>query len=167
MSPEPRIELLSSKKLIGKSVRMSLAEDKTGDLWKDVMSNVIQENSITLAPRYSVQLYEPGYFKKFDQSTMFTKWACMEIVELKNIPNSFETFDLPGGLYAVFDFKGASSDFSKMAQYIYGQWLPNSEYELDHRPHFELLGNNYQNNHRDSEEEVWIPIKNRSIQNKG
>jgi len=43
--------------------------------------------------------------------------------------------------------------------YIMSQWLPNSKYILDHRPHFELLGAKYKNNSPDSEEEVWIPIK--------
>ncbi|MFM9945765.1 MAG: GyrI-like domain-containing protein, partial [Bacteroidia bacterium] len=42
---------------------------------------------------------------------------------------------------------------------IYGTWIPNSEYNLDNRPHFEILGEKYKNNHPDSEEEIWIPIK--------
>ncbi len=37
--------------------------------------------------------------------------------------------------------------------------LPNSEYELENRPHFEVLGEKYKNNDPNSEEEIWIPIK--------
>jgi len=37
--------------------------------------------------------------------------------------------------------------------------LPNSDYELDNRPHFEILGKKYKNNSADSEEEIWIPVK--------
>jgi AraC family transcriptional regulator len=38
--------------------------------------------------------------------------------------------------------------------------LPLSkEYELDDRPHFEILGDKYKNNDPNSEEEIWIPIK--------
>ncbi|NHF60309.1 GyrI-like domain-containing protein [Flavobacteriaceae bacterium TP-CH-4] len=163
MPSEPRLELLSSKKLVGKSVRMSLIENRTRELWNGFMKDVVGENSITTTTRYSVQLYDLGYFKNFDPHNTFTKWACMEADKLQNIPNGFEIFDLPAGLYAVFDFKGLSSDFPKMAQFIYNHWLPNSDYEPDHRPHFELLGEKYRNNHPDSEEEVWVPIKRKEV----
>jgi AraC family transcriptional regulator len=39
------------------------------------------------------------------------------------------------------------------------EWLPNSAYALDDRPHFEALGEQYKNNDPNSEEEIWIPIK--------
>ena len=65
---------------------------------------------------------------------------------------------LKGGLYAVFDYKGSSSNNS-IFQYIFSEWLPNSEYLIDHRPHFEILGSKYKNNDPNSEEEIWIPIK--------
>lgn len=65
---------------------------------------------------------------------------------------------LPKGLYPVFDYTGNSADPS-IFQYIYGDWIPNSEYELDDRPHFEALGARYANDDPLSEEEVWIPIK--------
>jgi AraC family transcriptional regulator len=37
--------------------------------------------------------------------------------------------------------------------------LPNSNYHLDDRPHFEILGEKYKNADPGSEEEIWIPIK--------
>ena len=69
-----------------------------------------------------------------------------------------ETYSLAGGLYAVFDYKGSSTDPS-IFQHIFGTWLPNSEYMLDDRPHFEVLGDKFKNNDPNSEEEIWIPIK--------
>jgi len=65
---------------------------------------------------------------------------------------------LPGGLYAVFDYKGSSND-PGIFQYIFGTWLPGSEYDIDDRPHFEVLGENYKTNDPNSEEEIWIPIR--------
>jgi len=70
-----------------------------------------------------------------------------------------ETFTLSGGEYAVFDYKGSSDDSSIFFQYIFMTWLPNSEYKLDNRPHFEVLGEKDKNNDSNSEEEIWIPIK--------
>jgi AraC family transcriptional regulator len=37
--------------------------------------------------------------------------------------------------------------------------LPASGYELDDRPHFEILGERYKNNDPDSEEELWFPVR--------
>jgi len=65
---------------------------------------------------------------------------------------------LKGGLYAVFDYKGSSNDIS-IFQYIFGTWLQNSDFLLDDRPHFEVLGDKYKNADPNSEEEIWIPIK--------
>ena len=69
-----------------------------------------------------------------------------------------ETFVLPEGQYAVFQYKGLSSDNS-IFQYIFGTWLPGSDYVLDDRPHFEVLGDKYKNNDPASEEEIWVPIQ--------
>jgi AraC family transcriptional regulator len=68
-----------------------------------------------------------------------------------------ETFTLTDGLYAVFDYKCSSNDHS-IFQYIYGTWLQNSDYLLA-RPHFEILGDKYQNNDPTLEEEIWVAIK--------
>jgi AraC family transcriptional regulator len=62
------------------------------------------------------------------------------------------------GLYAVFNYKGSNMDHS-IFEYIFRSWLPDSEYYLDNRPHFEVLGDKYKNNDPSSEEEIWIPIK--------
>ena len=74
------------------------------------------------------------------------------------VPEGMKTFILEGGLYAVFDYKGSSADPS-IFQYIFSQWIPQSNYSVDNRPHFEVLGARYKNNDPDSEEEIWIPIK--------
>jgi AraC family transcriptional regulator len=72
-----------------------------------------------------------------------------------------EKLELPGGLYAVFSYRGKASDASDTFKYIYYEWLPTSEYFLDDRPHFEILGEKYKNEHPDSEEEIWIPVKSK------
>jgi AraC family transcriptional regulator len=44
-------------------------------------------------------------------------------------------------------------------QYILGAWLPSSNYDLDDRIFFCEMGKNYQNTSPDSEELVYIPIR--------
>jgi AraC family transcriptional regulator len=160
MNQQPRIERLEPKKLIGKSLRMSLVNNKTFELWSSFMS---QKDSIKnkLSPDfYNIQVYEQLLnMNDFSPKTEFEKWAAVEVADFGEVPDGMKTYILQGGLYAVFVHKGLASDFPKTLQYILGYWLPKSEYQLDHREHFEILGEKYKKDDSQSEEEVWIPIK--------
>jgi AraC family transcriptional regulator len=154
---QPRIETLLEKKLIGKNIKTSLADNKTGELWRTFMPRRKEiKNNIT-NDLYSLQVYEPTHFINFDPTKEFVKWALVEVENFDSIPNDMEAFTLKGGQYAVFRHKGSSKD-NKIFQFIFSHWLPNSDYFLDSRPHFEILGDKYKNDDENSEEEIWIPI---------
>lgn len=159
---QPRIETLPEKKLVGKSLRMSLAQNRTAQLWKSFMPERKMIKNTVGSELFSMQVYDKSLdFKDFNPQTEFTKCAMIETTSFENIPENMETRILEGGLYAVFVHQGMAKDFPKTAQYIFNQWLPNSNYELDQREHFELLGEKYNPINENSEEEVWIPIKQR------
>lgn len=152
---QPRILELQPKTLAGKQQRMSLVHNQTGLLWQRFMPQRTQLAAVNNL-LYSLQVYNADYFTAFNPANEFTKWALAEVNDVTNLPAGFESFHLPGGLYAVFDHKGSGTE---IFQQIFSQWLPQSEYELDDRPHFEVLGEKYKNNSADSEEEIWIPVK--------
>lgn len=155
---EPRIENLKQKKLVGLSMKLSLANYNIVALWKrfgprrNEIKNNLNNESISLA------IYTPNHFKDFSPSNEFERWATIEVSDFDEVPPGMDTFELQGGLYAVFDYKGLNTD-NAIYRYIFEDWLPDSIYKLDHRPHFEVLGAKYKNNDPDSEEEIWIPIK--------
>ncbi len=153
----PRIETLSEKKLIGNHLKMSLTNNKTSQLWEQFGPKIKTIENRTSIDKISMQVYNSGYYDKFNPENEFEKWATVEVESFSNIPSGMESFTLPGGMYAVFDYKGSSSD-SSIFQYIFWEWLPSSPYGIDDRPHFEVLGKNYKNNDLNSEEEIWIPI---------
>ena len=158
-----RIEKLQEKKLLGQSLRMSLLENRTFELWSGFMPHRKQVTNQMGNDLYSMQVYDQNInFKDFNSSTTFTKWAAVEVSDFNIIPETLNSYVLQGGLYAVFIHKGPSSSFPKTAQYIFGQWLPASDYELDKREHFELISGNSKPNDPASEEEVWIPIRAKS-----
>lgn len=154
----PRIEHLEKKQLIGQRLKMSIAANKTGQLWGQFAPRIKEIAHRASADKISLQTYPLGYFQAFDPQAEFEKWAAVEVTDSSELPEGMETFALNGGLYAVFDFKGSSADPS-IFQYIYTEWLPGSGYVLDDRPHFEVLGPKYRNNDPTSEEEIWIPVK--------
>jgi AraC family transcriptional regulator len=155
----PEIKFLSEKKLVGNRLKMSLAENKTHELWRGFMPRRKEIKNNVSAELFSMQVYDASFdFKKFDPLIPFEKWAAVEVTDFNSIPPGMEKYTLSGGRYAVFIHKGSSTDLSTF-QFIFGSWLPASGFDLDHREHFELLGDKYKNNQPDSEEEIWIPIK--------
>jgi AraC family transcriptional regulator len=155
---QPRIENINQKKLIGKRVTMSFAGNKTFQFWHSFMPGRKEIQNSIGTDLYSIEVYDPSYFDPFDPHKEFEKWAAIEVTGFDTLPDDMETFTLPGGLYAVFFYKGPGTD-TNIFEYIFRTWLPDSNYSLDHRPHFEILGEKYKNNDPDSEEEIWIPVK--------
>jgi AraC family transcriptional regulator len=159
---EPRIEILSEKKLIGESLKMSFTENRTFELWSGFMPRRKEIINAIGSDLLSLQIYSPLFFERFNPGADFEKWAAVEVTNFDSVPEGMETFTLAGGLYAVFVYHGAASAGAETFRYILGTWLPASEYILDNRPHFELLGEKYKNEDPDSEEEIWIPIRRRT-----
>ncbi|MDR6846016.1 GyrI-like domain-containing protein [Flavobacterium granuli] len=152
----PRIENLPEKKLIGIRLQTSIINNKTHELWRSFMPRRGEIQNQISSDLFAVQIYEPSYFEDFNPSAVFEKWATLEVTNFNNIPAEMESFTLSGGLYAVFELKG--HDIA-IFDYIFRTWIPNSKYDLDSRPHFEILGAKYKKDNPNSEEEIWIPIK--------
>ena len=154
-----RIETLSEKKLVGNRLKMTFANNRTVELWRNFMKRRREIKNNLTSEMISMQVYDKSLdFVNFNLQTIFEKWATVEVLDFDNIPDKMEAFLLEGGLYAVFIHKGSTTDTSTF-DYIFTNWLPKSNYILDNRPHFELLGEKYKNGDPDSEEEIWIPIK--------
>ena len=155
-----RIENTNEKRLIGQHIKSSLSVNRTNELWQKFMPrrNEIRNKQGNIL--YSIQVSDSSYnFSNFNADALFEKWAAVEVESIDNIPEGMESFILPGGLYAVFFHKGAASTGHVTFRYIFERWLPSSEYKLDNRPHFEILGEKYKNQDPASEEEIWIPVK--------
>lgn len=155
---QPSIRTLKSKQLIGLSISMSVIDNKTGQLWGSFMPRLKEIDGRIGQDKISMQVYPATYHQNFNPAKEFVKWATVEVSHIDHMPEGMQSFELDGGLYAVFDYKGSSSDPS-IFQYIFSEWLPKSGYQLDVRPHFEVLGEKYKNNDPNSEEEIWIPIR--------
>ena len=154
------IKTLAEKKLIGKRITMNLANNRTFELWKSFMPRRKEISNSIGTDLYSVQVFDPYVdFAHFNQDTLHEKWAAIEVSDFNSVPEGMEVITLPAGIYAVFIHKGPASAGAHTFKYIFGTWIPHSDYVLDDRPHFEILGEKYKNEDPDSEEEVWIPIR--------
>lgn len=159
---KPRIEILPEKKVVGIRLNMSLAKDQTRALWMSFSPRKKEIKNLMGSELLSIEIYSnPDFFINFSPEKEFEKWAALEVQSFEGVPIGMETLVIPEGLYAVFHYKGKPSEAKGTFQHIYGIWLPNSEYDLDQRPHFALMGDKYKGEDPESEEEFWIPIRNK------
>ncbi|MFA5326766.1 MAG: GyrI-like domain-containing protein [Prolixibacteraceae bacterium] len=157
---EPRIVTIPPKKMVGRKQRMSLTANRTVELWQFLMPRQKEIRNKLNSDLFSVQIFDQDFdFKYFTPETEFEKWAAVEVSDYLKIQDGMETLNVPEGLYAVFDYKGAANNFAPMFHYIFGTWIPASGYEVDKRPHFDVLGEKYKGNDPTSEEEIWVPLK--------
>ncbi|MFC3880455.1 GyrI-like domain-containing protein [Algoriphagus namhaensis] len=159
--PSPRIQTLNRQVLLGEYLEMSVVQNRTRELWTSFGPKIKNIENRKGEERFSLQIYPKDYFQHFDPMKVFTKWAAVPVVEEKE-QNGLRLLILEKGLYAVFDYRGMPGD-SSIFQYIYQEWLPKLGFTLADRPHFEVLGPNYQNGSSESEEEIWIPIEMQKV----
>lgn len=152
---QPTLQTIPPKKLIGIKLTMSFVDNKTGQLWQRFMPRRQEITNNLSSELISIQVYPADF--DFSPQKEFVKWAAIEVSDFNNVPEQMETFELPAGQYAVFRYKGSSTD-TRIFQYIFDEWLPMSAYRVDNRPHFEVLGAKYKNASPESEEEIWVPV---------
>ena len=157
---EPRIETLNETKVVGKGTRMSLKQNTTAQLWSEFMPLISDIGDTLDASLWSVEVYpDLDFFNNFDPTREFEKWAAVPVTATASKPANMRDLLIPAGRYAVFNYKGKPSEAFEFYGHIYGTWIPNSKYSLDHRPHLAVMGSGYKGEHPESEEEIWIPVK--------
>jgi len=156
----PRIEIIEEKILLGMSMEMSIIKNKTFDLFSTFMPRKKEVSNSIGTDVLDLIIYPKDYFLKFNPTTHFTKWALVEVSDLENTPTEMEYFILPKGKYAVFS-SPVSDNNQEIFTNIYTKWLPNSIYNLDDRPHFDILNEQIQRKDSTATQEIWIPIKNK------
>lgn len=159
MKLSPHIETIIKKYLVGLSCEMSLIENKTEALFSSFMPIRKQVANKINAPIFEVLLYKAAYFSNFNPNNTFTKWANTAMSYCNSKLESFIPLEIPSGLYAVFTFNGLVEQFYKYIEQIFTIWLPDSIYNLDQRPHFNILNDAFKKGDTHTEEVIYIPIQ--------
>lgn len=160
-SMEPRIVEVAERKLVGMKTETCLMDNQIPTLWKTFMPQRMTIKNSLLTGFFAVHERDMSVsFASFTPATVYTSWAAIEVSAQEQIPEGMEARMLSGGLYAIFIHKGPAQNFKATMDFIYGQWLPNSPYEMDIRDQFEIMAEDYLGpQHPEAEEEVWVPIR--------
>ncbi|WP_370097143.1 GyrI-like domain-containing protein [Xanthomarina gelatinilytica] len=155
------IKTVNDRLVVGMKANMSFKtmQEETGNLAKQFMPRRNEISSRIGTHVFSIQDFGDFLLKNITALTEFEKWVGVEVSNFDHVPEGMETFVLKAGTYAVFTYKGAMQDVPKFKQSIFKDWLPNSNYQLDTRAHFEILPENYSKDLHATEEDFWIPIK--------
>ena len=146
-----RFENLQALSLRGQFVtNPDFSPVETSSLWRGFRSRLKELNFSEDQTLWSVQLHNPEHPGKIAQ-----RWAAAPAHLLSG---EMEKLEIPGGLYAVFLYRGGMAGFESFLIDAFQQKLPSLSLALDKRPHFQLLGKNFNPFSEDSEEEVWIPV---------
>lgn len=145
--------------IIGMHAIMSYTNYNAAMVWQRFMPRLKEVSHTLNRDLYSIQVFSKSYWEKFNPSATFTKWVGVPVSQIDRVPIDMDVMIIPAGRYAVFTFVGNEQMAPAFFEKIYSEWLLNSIYDLDDRPHFEILGTKYKRSDPTSEETVWIPIK--------
>lgn len=159
MTTTPTIITLEESIYIGISSEMSAKNDHTNGLWSQFMPRRREVNPAIGAELYSLAIYPKDYFKAYDNAASFQKWAAVKSNETALVPNGMQRLIVPEGNYAKFTHKGPLDEILQTFQYIFGEWLPQSPFSIDMRPHIAMMDHRYEPYDGNSEEDIFIPIR--------
>lgn len=154
-----REEMIDTKTMMGHMTETCFAEDKTSQLWRGFKPQVSRIPQRRNQSTVSLQVYPSGFFRNVDPRRLFQKWALAEVEENAPCPEGLQTLTLSSGRYAVFHYRGPVSEAPGLFSYLLTDWMKDSPFDLDERPHFEILGPDYNALAEESEELIYIPIK--------
>jgi AraC family transcriptional regulator len=150
----PVIKSINAIYLIGLSKEINRSEShKIVELWKSFMPIASGMKAGKSTAYFAVQIYQD--FSGNEKP--YTIWAATEKAQHKTVPDQLKHLQIPSGLYAVVELHGM--DIAGLYQNFMSAWLPQSDYTIDNRPHFQIMGEDYKNGSPDSKEHVCIPIK--------
>lgn len=157
----PEIESLHAMRVVGIHRTMSFADPAMRELWQAFRPRTKEIGGRASEDFVSVRVFERPVKGAPTLESRFEQWAAVEVTHFGEVPEGMDSHTLGGGPYVRFTYRGRASDFAMAARYIYGEWLPASDYEVDDREHVEILGPAYRPDDPHATEKVWIPVRRR------
>ena len=95
----------------------------------------------------------------------FRYMAAVEVKDNETVPKGMVAVEIPAKEYAVFTHKGPIDEIGKTYDYIYGTWLPESDFEADGCHDFEYYDERFNDQNpmdKDSEVDIYVPVKTKA-----
>lgn len=155
LSMEPEIITQAAIKLVGIANQYDNADLSLSRLWSGFAP---YRNKITnRIGDYSFGIYE-SYEEKGDEVS-FSYVCTVPVSSFDQVPEGMITRELPEQMYAKFTHRGPITNLDQTLKYIWGSWLPKSNYLYVEKPDFELYPPGYKGSDQNNEFYLHIPIQ--------
>ena len=160
MNPEISLLSFTPTKLIGVSETTSLSGAGTPALWRSFGPRIQEIDRRADDWRYALRIYPADLsLANLTPDTRYTEWAAVAVKDDAEVPAGLDTLHLTGGLYARCLHRGLPGEIGDTVNYLFGQWLPTSGYDVDNsRPHFERMAPDYRPDDPEAQEEMYVPL---------
>ena len=145
-------------KVVGMQIRTTLAENRIQDLWSEFIKRMSELDEVAV-PECSL-----GICTFVDNNQDDDAFEYMAVRVVKNdslIPGGMTFRLLPEQEVAVFTHQGSLDNLSETYDYIYNEWLPDSDYEIADADEIEWYDSRFNFGQENSQMDIHIPIKSK------
>lgn len=158
LAMEPEIVTRSEMKVVG-IAHQYLEEDlDIGTLWSAFQHHVNKIANRVGSDAFGI--YEEYY--ETEDSVGFSYICSVEVSNFDDVPEGMISRIIPEQMYAVFRHGDSLSFLPETLKYIWGSWLPKSNYEYVDKPDFELYAPGIQDEDPDHIIFLYIPVVRKS-----
>lgn len=158
LSMTPEIVEQEAMKIVGVASKYQDGDLSLPKLWsafspyKDSINNRVGSDFFGIYESY----------EEHDDGTTFVYICAAQVANFDSVPEGMITRELPVQTYAKFTHIGPLSTLEETLRYIWGSWLPKSQYEYANKPDFELLPAGFNNADPNNKIYLHIPITPRA-----
>ena len=161
ISMTPEFVHRDSFAVVGLRGETTLADNRIPELWDRFFPRRGEIRHRIGEANYGICEYSSPKFPGdvFTDETRFHTIVGVEVSDTADIPEGMSLRQMQESEYAVFEHRGSLRRLRDTYDYIYGVWLPNSEYELGMSDDFELYDERFLG--MDEEESlmlIYIPV---------
>jgi len=150
---QPKIQLMGIRTQFfsSDSDKNNIAE-KLPDLWDEFLQRLKEITSRVDSICYG------ALYRVHEEGEQLNYMACVEVSSLNSVPEGMDTMILPECKYAKFSHRGEVIKLDNTVNYIYSNWLLNSDYNHTYGIDLEFYGDDYHPTSKDSLVHYAIPI---------
>lgn len=155
--PEPRFEYRPAFDVIGMYLENTMDSNAIMQLWTDFFKAYHKIPHKIKDGQYGITSMSADYNPETQTGYRYT--VGVAVTSIKKVPNGMITHNVPAADYAVFEHHGLVSDIENTYNYIFGEWIPQSDYITTNHDVFEFYGKDFKHNSEKSVMEIWVPVQ--------
>jgi len=152
---EPEIVTRRETKVVGVARQYHEEDLDIETLWTAFRPDVFQISNRVGDDAFGI--YEE--YEECEEGIGFSYICSVEVTDFDHVPEGMISRTIPRHLYAVFRHQGPLSYLPETLKYIWGSWLPKSDYEYQETPDFELYAPGTRSDDPDKVLFLYIPVR--------